>query len=130
MFSSHLGSWFETSKDVLFAVEFLLVQVYLIYHLVRALFFPERKVAVRIDGEQNTKLIPSPNGRGPQARAPNCGCHSGREEALPVGKHEAVPGPAFDHRGRRDPRRADHAADRCGVAPARITGAVAPKRTG
>ena len=35
--------WFETAKDVLFAVEFLLVQIYLIYHIVRALFFPRRR---------------------------------------------------------------------------------------
>jgi hypothetical protein len=39
VFFDHLGPWFETTKDVLFGIEFLLVQVYLIYHLVRALFF-------------------------------------------------------------------------------------------
>ena len=38
MFFAHLGPWFEATKDVLFGIEFLLVQVYLIYHLVRALF--------------------------------------------------------------------------------------------
>ena len=31
--------WFITSVEVLFAIEFLLVQVYLIWHLIRALFF-------------------------------------------------------------------------------------------
>lgn len=38
MFFTHLGQWFETTQNVLFGIEFLLVQVYLIYHLVRALF--------------------------------------------------------------------------------------------
>jgi hypothetical protein len=30
--------WFQTSVEVLFAIEFLLVQLYLIWHLIRALF--------------------------------------------------------------------------------------------
>jgi hypothetical protein len=36
------GTWFERIKDFLFALEFLLVQVFLIYHLVKALFIPLR----------------------------------------------------------------------------------------
>jgi hypothetical protein len=39
---SHLGHWIEVAKDVLFGLEFLLVQVYLIYHIIRALFVPKR----------------------------------------------------------------------------------------
>ena len=39
MFFDHLGPWFGSAENVLFGVEFLLVQIYLIYHLVRALFF-------------------------------------------------------------------------------------------
>ena len=37
MFSAN--SWFETAENFLFRIEFLLLQVYLIGHLVRALFF-------------------------------------------------------------------------------------------
>ena len=36
---SHFGQWFHTAQDVLFAVEFLIVQVFLIVHMVRTLFF-------------------------------------------------------------------------------------------
>src|SRR5215475_4408244 len=39
MFLIHLAPWLETIKEALFGIEFLLVQVFLIYHLVRALFF-------------------------------------------------------------------------------------------
>jgi hypothetical protein len=31
--------WFHNTQDVLFGLEFLIVQVFLIVHLVRALFF-------------------------------------------------------------------------------------------
>ena len=31
--------WFRSTQDVLFGLEFLIVQVFLIVHLVRALFF-------------------------------------------------------------------------------------------
>jgi len=36
---THLGQWFETIQNVLFGIEILLLQIYLIYHLVRTLFF-------------------------------------------------------------------------------------------
>jgi len=71
MFSSHLGPWFETAKDALFQIEFLIVQVFLIVHLVRTLFW--RKVVVSVDSEQKAKLLPSPYERGTQARAGDCG---------------------------------------------------------
>ena len=34
----HIPGWFQAAVDILFAVEFLLVQIYLIWHLIRALF--------------------------------------------------------------------------------------------
>ena len=34
-----LRRWFKTLTDILFGIEFLLVQIFLIYHLIRALFF-------------------------------------------------------------------------------------------
>lgn len=36
---SHFGHWFHTAQDILFALEFLIVQVFLIVHMVRTLFF-------------------------------------------------------------------------------------------
>jgi len=42
----HLGHWFDlfdTAKDALFAVEFLVVQLFLIYHITRALFFSRNR---------------------------------------------------------------------------------------
>ena len=51
------------------------------------------------------------NGREPQARDRDYGRNSGCPEALSIGNYEAVSDPAFDHRGCRDLRRADHAAD-------------------
>jgi hypothetical protein len=38
MFFVHLGHWFEVAQNILFGLEFLLVQIFLIYHLVRTLF--------------------------------------------------------------------------------------------
>ena len=38
----HFGQWFHQAQEILFAVEFLLVQLFLIVHLVRTLFFPRR----------------------------------------------------------------------------------------
>jgi len=35
---THFGQWFHEIQDVLFAVEFVLVQLYLIWHLIKALF--------------------------------------------------------------------------------------------
>lgn len=40
---SHLSYWIELAKDVLFAVEFLLIQVYLMYHMIYALFIKRPK---------------------------------------------------------------------------------------
>lgn len=37
------GGWFPAATDALFKLEFLLVQVFLVYHLVRALFAPHRR---------------------------------------------------------------------------------------
>jgi hypothetical protein len=37
------GRWFRNTEDILFGVEFLLVQLFLIYHLVRVLFYPGRR---------------------------------------------------------------------------------------
>jgi hypothetical protein len=34
----HFGQWFQAAQDVLFALEFLIVQVFLIVHMVRTLF--------------------------------------------------------------------------------------------
>jgi hypothetical protein len=34
------GYWFQTAEYVLFALEILILQVWLIVHMVRALFFP------------------------------------------------------------------------------------------
>ncbi len=39
----NLNIWFERIKDFLFALEFLLVQIFLIYHLVKALFGRDRR---------------------------------------------------------------------------------------
>ena len=38
----HFGHWFHQTQEILFAVEFLLVQLFVIVHLVRALFFTRR----------------------------------------------------------------------------------------
>jgi hypothetical protein len=35
---SHFGQWCKTAQDILFAVEFLIVQVFLIFHMIRTLF--------------------------------------------------------------------------------------------
>jgi len=39
--------WFHTAEDVLFSIEFLLVQLFLIYHLIQALFFNANKAPRR-----------------------------------------------------------------------------------
>jgi hypothetical protein len=38
MMFRHFGQWFQAAQDVLFALEFLIVQVFLIVHMVRTLF--------------------------------------------------------------------------------------------
>ena len=38
----HFHGWFATALDFLFAIEFLVIAVYLIVHSVRTLFFPRR----------------------------------------------------------------------------------------
>jgi hypothetical protein len=43
----HYLQWFHTAEDVLFSIEFLVVQLFLIYHLVRALFFSQKRVPRR-----------------------------------------------------------------------------------
>ena len=36
----HFGQWFHKTQDVLFAVEFLIVQAFLIVHMIKTLFRP------------------------------------------------------------------------------------------
>jgi hypothetical protein len=50
-------------------------------------------------------------GRGPQARVADCCCDPSGPQALSIGKHEAIPGFAFNHCGCCDLRREDHAED-------------------
>jgi len=40
---SEYSRWFHFAEYVLFSIEFLLVQLFLIFHLVRALFFPRQR---------------------------------------------------------------------------------------
>jgi hypothetical protein len=37
----HFGRLFHSAQDVLFALEFLIVQIFVIVHMVRALFLPQ-----------------------------------------------------------------------------------------
>lgn len=42
-FGSPSTGWFASITDALFKLEFVLVQLYLVYHLIRALFAPHRR---------------------------------------------------------------------------------------
>jgi len=62
-------------------------------------------------GEDKANMLESGCGRGPQARHWDHGSDLGRTQALSVGKHEAIPGPAFDYRGCCDLRWENYAED-------------------
>jgi len=42
----HLRQWFENIQHILFGIEFLLIQIYVIVHLVKTLFFRDKRRAV------------------------------------------------------------------------------------
>lgn len=47
MFIPHVGSWLETTTEILFGIEFLFVGAFLIYHLVGTLFFYPGRCGIR-----------------------------------------------------------------------------------
>lgn len=47
MLAQNYPQWFRAAEDILFSIEFVLVQLFLIYHLVRALFFAHKLPARR-----------------------------------------------------------------------------------
>jgi hypothetical protein len=56
---SHFGHWFQTAQDILFGLEFLIVQVWLIVHMVRALFLsPPGEHRRRKNGPGGTARMP------------------------------------------------------------------------